>query len=123
MDKIEEAINYIQSIEGLADADKQEFINRIKNGEPVDEVFDAIEDKIQGKIDDVFDKAGVKLDPDDPEYQAKEKEMMDEAEAAKKEFNATMSDIDAEASQIQADTTKELDEVAMEDARAKLAAE
>jgi hypothetical protein len=121
--KIEELISHIQKIEELSEEEKNYFIKQLQDGKNPEEVLDEIEDKLQKKIDNIFDSEGITVDENDPEYQAKYKEMNDEIAVAEAEFNQEMTSIEKEADQLQSDTSRELDEEKLEEVRSKLATE
>jgi len=104
----------LKKIEGLniPSAKKKELVKFINSREElsVDDLA-WIEDQLQGVIDDAFDKAGVKLDEDDPHYQAAEKKMEKEIEAAEKEFTKEMEDINKQGNAIQKNAIGTLDDM------------
>jgi hypothetical protein len=108
---MQEAMDYIKTISELGEEEKNQFIAMIQNGENPLEVLDKVEDKLQDKLDDVFKGEGIELDENDPEYQAKNKEMTDEIKAAEDEFDKTMDDIQKESDQIQEETLREADDI------------
>jgi hypothetical protein len=111
---LQEAVDHIKSLENLSDDEKKAFIGMIENGEDPVDVLDKVEDAIQEKIDDIFDKAGAKLDENDPEYQAKQKEMMDGIQVAEDEFNGEMESINSEAKKIEDEASEEIDKIKIE---------
>lgn len=119
----QETIVYIQTIEELSDEEKNKYIDLIKNGADLVEVLDQIEDALQAKLDGVFEEAGVTLDENDPEYQAKQKEAIEELQSAENEFNATMSEIETEVDKFQEETIQQVDEAKMEAVRSSIASE
>lgn len=121
MEKLEEIIAHIQKIGELSEEEKNRFIKQLQEGKDPEEVLDEIEDKLQEKIDDIFDEEGIVLDENDPGYKAKFKEIETEIKSAEAEFNQIMSDIEKESNQLQGDTSKEIDEAKLEEIRAKLA--
>lgn len=104
-----ELVKYVQKIKELEVKEKDEFITMLKNGQDPVEILDKIEDKLQEKLDGVFEEAGVELDENDPEYKAKQKEMMDEFQEAEKEFGMKMSHIAEEAEFLQKDVAKQIE--------------
>ncbi len=116
----QETIEYIQTIEELIEEEKNNYIDMIKNGADLVEVLDQIEDTLQKKLDDVFEEAGVALDENDPEYQAKHKEMINELQSAENEFNTTMEEIETEVDNFQEETVKQVDEAKKEAVRSSI---
>jgi Zn-dependent oligopeptidase len=123
MENIEGLTAHIQGIEDLSEEEKNGFINQLRSGKNPEEVLDEVENKLQEKIDDIFDAQGITLDKNDPDYQAKFKEMATEIKSAESEFSQTMADIEKESNQLQNDTSKELDEAKLEEVRSKIVAE
>jgi hypothetical protein len=122
MENLEKLIANILGIEDLSEEEKNGFIKQLQDGKDPEEVLDDVENKLQEKIDEIFDAEGVTLDENDPEYKAKFKEMATEIKSAEADFNETMGVIEKESSQLQNGFSKELDEVKLEEVRAKLAA-
>lgn len=86
-----------------------------QNGEDPREIYDAIQDKLQKKLDTDFDKAGIELDENDPEYKAEYQKMVEGMESAKKEFDGEMEQIDTEANQVQAEAQEETDKLKIQE--------
>ena len=122
MENLEELIAHIQGIEDLSEEEKNNYIKQLQEGKSYDEVIDDIQTKLQEKIDAIFDSEGITVDENDPEYQAKKKELDDEIAAAEAEFNQGMASLEEEASKFQGEVSKELDEAQLEDVRARLSA-
>ncbi len=117
---MEDLTAYIQGNEELNEEEKSHFLKQLQDGKDPEEVMDEIEDKLQGKIEDIFISQGVGADENDPEYQVKKKEMEDQIASAEAEFNQTMSEIEKETDQVYVDTSKEIDEVKLEEVRSKI---
>ncbi|MDP1833755.1 MAG: hypothetical protein U0944_01905 [Candidatus Moranbacteria bacterium] len=77
----------------------------------VNEILDELEDDIQGKVDDVYAGAGVKLDENNPEYKKQYQQMAGEIDAAAKEFSSSMDEIAGEMDGLEDKTAKEIDDI------------
>jgi hypothetical protein len=115
MSNQQEIIKDINEIEELTEEEKNEFIKMAQNGEDPREIYDAIQDKLQKKLDTDFDKAGIELDENDPEYKAEYQKMVEGMESAKKEFDGEMEQIDTEANQVQAEAQEETDKLKIQE--------
>ena len=115
MSNQQEIIKDINEIEELTAEEKNEFIKMAQNVEDPREIYDAIQDKLQKKLDTDFDKAGIELDENDPEYKAEYQKMVEGMESAKKEFDGEMEQIDTEANQVQAEAQEETDKLKIQE--------
>jgi hypothetical protein len=116
----EDVLAFIETIEELSPEKKARYGEMIKKSEDPVEVLDAMEDDIQNRIRSHFKEAGIEIDQKDPQYQAACKEMMDEIQAAEKDFNDEMGDIEKEAQAIQQDASQAVDDVKLQAVRAGL---
>ena len=118
----QELIEYIQAIEEFTEEEKNTYIDMIKNGQDSAEIFDMIEDALQEKLDRVFNEGGAKIDENDPEYQAKHQEMMNDLKAAEDEFDTAVAKIEEESNEVEKKSMQEIDDLKIEEIRSHLAA-
>jgi hypothetical protein len=116
----EDVLNFIDTIEELSPEEKARYGDMIKKSEDPVEVLDAMEEDIQNRIRSHFKEAGIEIDRKDPQYQEACKEMLDEIQAAEKDFNDEMGDIEKEAQAIQKNASQAVDDVKLQAVRSGL---
>lgn len=105
---------------------KDTILQRINQteGEEVDEELRFwVKSQIQLSIDKMFDKADIKLDEDDPEYQAQFKKMTDSIDSAEAEFKNGMEELEKEAKDLQNNAMKQIDDAQIQMIQNKISQE
>jgi protoporphyrinogen oxidase len=80
----------------LTDDVKEVLIDRLEAEGLTTDVVDALKQAFQDNLDDLFDAAGVKLDPKDPEFIAQHQQYADEVDAASQEMEDGVALIEAD---------------------------
>lgn len=117
----EELLNKIKELD-IDEAKKNELLAKIEGANELDnDLIDWLQDEIQSLIDDNFAKAGITDDENAPEYQAKHKEMVEEIDAAEKEFDEGMKKLGEEADKVTEEAAKKIEDTQIQAAKDKLA--
>ncbi len=92
---LESLISFVKG-SSLTDDVKEVLVDRLEAEGLTTEVVDSLKEAFQDNIDELFDKAGVKLDPNDPEFIAQHQQYAETVDAATKEFEEGSVQLEAE---------------------------
>jgi hypothetical protein len=106
----EEVIKLVQDSD-LSDSAKKNWVSRILEQGLTQEILDDIKAAFQIEIDKGFEQLGIDIS-DTPEYKEHEAKMVEEVEAAAKEYGETMDGLEKEEKELEKDTAKAIDDLA-----------
>lgn len=102
MEGQQKTIEYIRTIDELSEEEKGALVKEVEDGEDIGIVLDKAADKLQDKLDAIFEEKGIELDEN--EIAQAEGEMNAEIQSAENEFGDTMKKIDKESDAVTAET-------------------
>lgn len=114
---LESLISFVKS-SSLSDDVKEVLVDRLEAEGLTTSVVDVLKQAFQDNIDELFDAAGVKLDPNDPEFIAQHQKYAEEVDAAVEDMNADMNKLQSVVQGKMNDIDKDIDAVHADKIRA-----